>query len=60
MMGINHLINSNVLIEETVISWTVSYKLYQVMNSENFWEFSEYELMQSGIFLSSHELRMWL
>lgn len=45
MICIDNLINSNVLMEEIVISWTDSYKLYQMMNSGRFWEFSDYELM---------------
>lgn len=57
VMCIHHLINTNVLMQETVISQTDSYKLYQVMNSGNL---VTAHLMQSGIFLGSHELKMWL
>lgn len=57
VMCIDHLINTNVLMQETVISQTDSYKLYQVMNSGNL---VTTHLMQSGISLGSHELKMWL
>lgn len=57
VMCIDHLINTNVLMQETVISQTDSYKLYQVMNSGNL---VTTHLMQSGNSLGSHELKMWL
>lgn len=57
MMCIDHSVNSNVLMEETVISQINSYKVYQVMNSGNS---VTAHLMQSGMLLGSHELKMCL